>query len=275
MTWTCRPSPRVRTRLCIGVALLLLCVIMPLFSRNMPSAWNKRKPMAVSDVEGLANHDLYVPDDPRALNPNGFDVSEVHEFDGFLSSKECDEIIEYARRNDVVQPSKVVCDKDHDCFNEARTSRNGFVKDDALPIAKRVSERVSKILGIHTSHFEDLQVVHYRPGQQYKAHYDACVGDDPQKCDRNVKASGQRYATFIIYLNDDFTGGETEFPKRVGPTAQGGPLRITPKRGKAALFFNLDDALVNVRDDSFHAGLPPTTGEKWMCNKWIRTGPLV
>ena len=242
----------------------------------------KRKQTIRSKREGLANHDLYVPSDPSTLNPNGFDVSKVYEFDGFLSDKECDEIIEHAQLHDVVQPSKVVCDKDHDCFNEARTSRNGFVKDDALPVAKRISERVSEVLGIPMSHFEDLQVVHYRPGQQYQAHYDACVGDDPQKCDRNVKDSGQRYATFIIYLNDDFTGGETEFPTRVDNRGQNGllrvvpkPLRVVPKRGKAVLFFNLDDALVNVRDDSFHAGLPPTSGEKWMCNKWIRTGPLL
>lgn len=271
MMWTRKSSPERRTRICLGVALLFLCILFPFFSRSAP----KRRRMAPSGLEGFTAADLYVPKDPQTLNPNGFDVAEVHEFDGFLSDRECDEIIEHARRNDLVQPSKVVCDKDTDCFNEARTSRNGFIEDEANPVAKRISERVSRVLGIPSSHFEDLQVVHYTPGQQYKAHYDACPEEDVGKCDRNVQASGQRYATFIIYLNDDFAGGETEFPKRVDRVRQKAPLRVTPKRGKAVLFFNLDDALVHVRDDSFHAGLPPTTGEKWMCNKWIRTGPII
>ena len=42
------------------------------------------------------------------------------------------------------------------------------------------------------------------------------------------------------------------------------------EKGKAVLFFNLNDDNTNRRDKSFHAGLPPNTGEKWMCNKWIR-----
>ena len=56
--------------------------------------------------------------------------------------------------------------------------------------------------------------------------------------------------------------GETKFPKR--------NIKTIPKTGKAVLFFNLNDDNTNRRDKSFHAGLPPTTGEKWMCNKWIR-----
>ena len=73
------------------------------------------------------------------------------------------------------------------------------------------------------------------------------------------------YATFIFYLNDNFTGGETDFPKR--------NISTKPKRGKGVLFFNLNDDNTDRRDKSFHAGLPPNTGEKWMCNKWIRMNP--
>lgn len=51
-------------------------------------------------------------------------------------------------------------------------------------------------------------------------------------------------------------------------------LKIRPKRGKAALFFNLESDGVTARKDSLHAGLPPTSGEKWLCNKWIRTGSI-
>ena len=46
--------------------------------------------------------------------------------------------------------------------------------------------------------------------------------------------------------------------------------KITPKKGKGVLFFNLNDDSTEIREKSFHAGLPPKSGIKWMCNKWIR-----
>ena len=33
---------------------------------------------------------------------------------------------------------------------------------------------------------------------------------------------------------------------------------------------NLNNDLSGRKENSKHAGLPPTTGEKWMCNKWLR-----
>ena len=33
---------------------------------------------------------------------------------------------------------------------------------------------------------------------------------------------------------------------------------------------NINDDNSDRRKNSFHAGLPPINGEKWMCNKWIR-----
>ena len=40
------------------------------------------------------------------------------------------------------------------------------------------------------------------------------------------------------------------------------------------LFFNLNDDNTDIRYNSFHGGLPPNVGEKWMCNKWIRLKPI-
>ena len=57
-----------------------------------------------------------------------------------------------------------------------------------------------------------LQVVHYKPGTFYKAHWDACDPKQDPRCVEDYKKGGLRFATFIIYLNDDMEGGETEFP---------------------------------------------------------------
>ena len=105
-------------------------------------------------------------------------------------------------------------------------------------------------------------MVQYKPGQLYEAHWDACDPKKDERCNLDVLKGGLRFATFIIYLNDNIEGGETEFPLI--------NKKIKPEKGKGILFFNLEKDLLNRRELSKHAGLPPTRGEKWMCNKWIR-----
>ena len=65
--------------------------------------------------------------------------------------------------------------------------------------------------------------------------------------------------TFLIYLNDDYTGGETVFP-RINKV-------IPPEKGKAIIFYNTD-VKGNKIDDSEHRG-NHVTGTKWICTKWV------
>jgi hypothetical protein len=76
---------------------------------------------------------------------------------------------------------------------------------------------------------------------------------------------GQRIATFLIYLNDDFEGGETVFPKA--------GLSVRPAKGDALFFANVDEA--GAPDPrSLHAGLPVAAGEKWIVSQWIHNRPF-
>ena len=84
-----------------------------------------------------------------------------------------------------------------------------------------------------------------------------------------TKANGQpsRFATLLFYLNDEgMEGGETSFPLWVnGHTSS--PLLVSPKRGKAVLFYNmLPDG--NMDEFSMHSALPVKKGEKWLINLW-------
>lgn len=87
-----------------------------------------------------------------------------------------------------------------------------------------------------------LQSVHTQktiPGQGYHLwHHD---GD------------GERIMTFITYLNDDYTGGETEFLNK--------SMRIEPKKGRTIIF---PGAYTHS-----HRGNPPLTGEKYIATGWI------
>jgi prolyl 4-hydroxylase len=75
-----------------------------------------------------------------------------------------------------------------------------------------------------------------------------------------------RFATVLVYLNDDYSGGGTFFPKR--------NYTVTPKQGKVIMFYNLSPTNRNVLESSLHGGLPVTEGKKYICNFWIRLKPI-
>jgi len=98
---------------------------------------------------------------------------------------------------------------------------------------------------------EPLTILRYRPGQQYRPHHDA-HGATPEAL---------REWTALIWLNDDYEGGETDFPD-VGVRVKGGV-------GDLLLFHNVTGGgLPDQR--MMHAGLPVTSGVKWMASRWIR-----
>ena len=189
-----------------------------------------------------------------------FNSSELYEYPNLLSNEECDKIIELSRNK--VLRSTVIGESKKNDVSEVRTSKNTFLQNSVDPLMKSIDDRIEKIIGISPEKYEDLQVVHYQPGQFYKAHWDACDPKQDPRCVEDYKNGGLRFATFIIYLNDDMEGGETEFPLM--------NRKVSPEKGKGVLFFDLEDNLTERRELSKHAGLPPTSGEKWMCNKWIR-----
>ena len=187
-----------------------------------------------------------------------YDKSQLYEFEDLLTKEECDRLIEYGKHK--VEDSGVICERGETCKTDHRTSKNVFLKDEELDVIEKITKQVERYMKIDRSHFEDLQFVHYDKNQEYKEHYDPCVGEG--RCESFLKKGGQRFATFIIYLNDDFVGGETNFPNR--------NVKVIPKVGKGVLFFSLEDDNETIREDSLHAGMPVLRGEKYMCNKWIR-----
>ena len=179
-----------------------------------------------------------------------------------ITDEQCSEIISLAKPK--IQPSTVIGEGGKNIPDTSyRTSQNTFLSKE-YKVVRDIYDKLSNIIGIDSDHFEQLQVVGYEPGQQYKAHWDACWED--HKCHEFMKMGGQRYATFLLYLNDDFTGGETEFPLR--------NIKIKPQKGKAVLFFNLERNNKNKLEKSYHAGLSPTKGVKWLCNVWVRMNKI-
>ncbi|CAB9519489.1 Probable prolyl 4-hydroxylase [Seminavis robusta] len=166
-----------------------------------------------------------------------------------------------------------------------RSSTNAWLSRETSQLTDRIYRRAAQLLQMKESllqqpafyhHDEDdeeapdytqhsiaesLQVVRYQPGEEYTAHHDFVYPS------ARHRYQPTRYATLLLYLNDDFTGGQTNFPRAVNPSKHDG-ITITPKAGKAVLFYNmLPDG--NVDDLSQHQSLPVENGEKWLANLWV------
>jgi hypothetical protein len=92
---------------------------------------------------------------------------------------------------------------------------------------------------------EPYQALKYRSGEFYKAHYDGAT------------ISG-RAISAVVYLNDDYTGGEIEFPNF--------KVKIKPQKGMLILF-----------PSNFayrHIAHPVVDGTKYSLVTWIHDRPI-
>lgn len=176
-------------------------------------------------------------------------------FRGFFTEGECDYLAAVAAPR--MKPSVVVDERTgKQVPNPIRTSDGAdFPWLLADPAVTALGRRIAAASGTGFDQGEPLQVLRYRPGQQYKPHLDAIAGLD-----------NQRILTMIVYLTDDYQGGETRF-LRSGFTFRGG-------KGDALLFHNtLPDGQPDPASE--HAGLPVTSGVKLIASRWIRARTLV
>lgn len=185
---------------------------------------------------------------------NNYDIIE---YNNFLTNDECDKLISLVKDNLIV--SKIYR-KDNDIVSPTfRNSYQSWLNEDSDIIVKNIINKIRKITNSSFNYIEPIQIVKYPENGFFNLHYDACKDTD-EICERMNLGRGPRYKTFIIYLNDNFNGGETNFPKK--------KKIIKPNKRKGVLFYNTDKN-GNILDESLHAGLPITKGNKWIANVWI------
>ena len=181
---------------------------------------------------------------------------------GFMSDQECDQIIALAgprmARSETVDNITGGSE-----VNVARTSRGMFFERGETGVIDKVEKRIAALLGWPVQNGEGLQVLHYKPGAEYKPHYDYFDPVHPGSASI-LKRGGQRVGTLLMYLNTPKKGGGTIFPD-VG-------LEVAPIKGNAC-FFSYDRAHVNTK--SLHGGQPVIDGEKWVATKWLREREFV
>lgn len=98
-----------------------------------------------------------------------------------------------------------------------------------------------QMFGINESFWlEGFNILKYNNGQEYKAHYDSSTGVG-------------RHISCLLYLNDDYTGGELEFPNF--------QLKIKPQKGMMILFPS--------NYAYTHIAHPVTDGTKYAFVTWL------
>lgn len=148
--------------------------------------------------------------------------------------------------------------------HEMRTnSTTCFPAADSDPLLQLINHRVAQACGLPLAHQEVIAVLHYRPGQTYEDHFDFIDPEVP-RFREELAIRGQRVATALIYLSAGYEGGETDFPL-LGWRHKGRP-------GDALVFCNATDSGEPDRR-TLHAGRAPTSGEKWLLSKWVRSRP--
>ena len=162
----------------------------------------------------------------------------IQEFDNFLTEEECNQFIGLGESRNLQ-------------IGTENSGAIGFRKakvtwfDKPHPLIDRVKNEVSRLTGLPVENQEDMNFIRYGIKGEYKPHRDGC----------------NRLKTALIYFNEAFSGGETEFPliNKV----------IKPKVGKLLIWENYGSDGKEL-ENSLHLGRPVEMGTKYIGVIWIR-----
>ena len=177
----------------------------------------------------------------------------------FLNKEECDSLITICKTQS--------CNINIKNYIKAHPFE---IKDESHFIFSKIREFISIETGLPKENQEFISCIRYGENGSYHEHYDTFIYpshalakniDTQFFYDSNMSQGGHRKYTSIIYLNDDFSGGETYFAK-LNKT-------IKPETGKIVLWKNIKEN--NEIDElMFHTGKSVLSNEKWILVIYIR-----
>lgn len=174
------------------------------------------------------------------------------------SPEMCDWLIEQAKPNRKIASVRITATGEvqkSDSRTNSVTSFDPFKMNMILAVLRL---RISALTRLSAG-MEIMNILHYTVGQRYEPHFDyiAASDDDAVRLTQGM----QRVLTFLLYLNDEYEGGETSFPRI--------PWQFKGRKGDAMFFWNVDRQ-GQPDQMTLHEGSAPTKGEKWVLSQWIR-----
>lgn len=186
-----------------------------------------------------------------------WDHPRIVRYHDIVSDTEMEKVKELAkprlRRATISNPVTGVLETAH-----YRISKSAWLGAFEHPVVDRINQRIEDITGLDVTTAEELQVANYGVGGQYEPHFDFGRKDEPDAFEE--LGTGNRIATWLLYMSDVPAGGATVFTD-VGAA-------LWPKKGTAVFWYNLypsGDGDYRTR----HAACPVLVGNKWVSNKWI------
>ena len=167
-----------------------------------------------------------------------------------LTHEECDELVKQA--DGKLLPS-VIGGKRH--IKNIRNSYSACLTFNFTPVVDKLKYITYKLTGYPCINYEDIQITRYLKGGYYRPHQDAVFNENSIRC-----------KTIIVCLNDDYEGGETNFPVL--------NKRFKMEKGDILVFHTLN-TFQKPTPKSLHEGCEITKGTKWIATIWIHPKPLV
>jgi len=164
-----------------------------------------------------------------------FTVPLLGTIDGVVSAIECDQILSAQRE---WLPATVNTASGRAVNERLRDNDTAIIRDDALAelVFSRIASHIPREMKGQRACglFRPMRVYRYQVGQRFGLHNDQSYEQD----------GARSQLTLLVYLDDEFEGGETDFPEQ--------RQCIRPARGMALWFQHM----------LLHAGLPVTAGVK-------------
>ena len=164
---------------------------------------------------------------------------------GFLTPEECTTLINY--NSEFCQSEFRLYTSDE---NKTINSFSKCINNNSHEISS-ILKKCSEKFPIHQENFEGIKVVKYTKGGFIPIH--------PDSCDQIPRTH-----TILMYLNENYEGGETEFPNL--------NKQFKLNTGDIIYFPNYDSH-GNCTELALHQGNVVKSGEKWIANLWVHKYP--
>lgn len=229
---------------------------------DMPAALASLRALAARSQPARAQLKLLeaMPLDDHGFPYDNLDVRPLSDrpyvalCNGFLSRDECRYLV--AVGGPSLQPSVVVDPASGRMVPHPVRTSDGAIFGVHIEdvVVSAINRRIAFLTTTDFKQGEPLQLLRYNRGGEYRPHMDALPSEP-----------NQRIMTVLVYLNDGYEGGETQFP-RTGLCFRG-------RTGDALIFRNV---MADGGPDpmALHAGAPIATGTKLISTRWIRKNPF-
>lgn len=229
-----------------------ICIVMNYYPINKSIIIRKYEQLNFKITNNIFTTKQYL-DNPKII-PIRNNFLEIYKINNFLNDDECEYIIDNINNSKVIK-SPLTREVDND--KNFRTSLTCYFHS-SNKIIKNIDDKICSIMNIPINKGEGLQGQKYLVGNEFKKHTDYF---DKNNDEQYLKNGGQRTWTFMVYLNEVETGGETQFTEI--------NKIFKPELGMALLWNNLNNnGIENVY--SMHWGMPVITGTKYIITKWFR-----